>query len=62
MTAAEQRVSVVANAVGFVMLGADGREVTVVDGVEQITATDDEAALCRRAAERALEHLAEFDR
>lgn len=45
--------STVANAIGYEML-QDGREVTIVDGVETIHVSAEEAERCTRAAHRAI--------
>lgn len=58
----DQRLSVVANAIGFEMLRHDGRFACVGEhGVEQIAVTDNEIERCRAAAKRVLEHLATWD-
>jgi hypothetical protein len=49
--------SVVANALGFVVFGADGREVSIRDGVDSIELTGEEIAICQRAADNVLDHL-----
>ena len=60
--AGEERLSVVINAIAFEMLRHDGRPVTVnPDGAEEIDATGEEIARCRAAAQRVLDHLAEYD-
>lgn len=54
----DQKVGVIANAIGWVMLGQDGREVSEAG---EIQLTKSEVLRCHAAANLVFEHLKEFE-
>ena len=53
----DEKISVVANAVGFELFAGDGRPIYNVTGVEQINVDADELDLCMRVARRVVDSL-----
>lgn len=57
----DKKLSVVANAIGFEMLRHDGRPTRLINGVEGIDVTAEEAARSKVAAATVLDHLAQYE-